>query len=240
MSRTSPTNRSSAEASAKAMRSDGAEARCRLLDAALTLFADKGFSKTSTREIALAAQTNIASISYYFGDKAGLYRAVFTDPRGQPPLLSDALDGLTLNLPDALAGLLRHFVEPLKQGHHHQQQCMKLHFREMLEPTGVWQEEIDSNIRPVHNALNDLLCRHLGVPAVDDDIRRLAFSITGLGIMLHVGGDVYAALRPELTNSPRALDVYLDRLLTYALAMVEAEARRRLAQAPQPPNDHQP
>lgn len=224
-----PAELSSPEASAKAMRSDGVEARKRLLDAALALFAEKGFAKTSTREIAQAAQTNIASISYYFGDKAGLYREVFADPRGNPPLPPEAIDAPALGLAQALGGMLRHFVEPLKQGHHRQQQCMKLHFREMLEPTGVWQQEIDHNIRPTHEALNQLLCRHLGVAEVDDDIRRLAFSLTGLGIMLHVAGDVYGALCPQLISSPPALDTYTDRLLTYALAMVEAEARRRAA-----------
>ena len=59
-------------------RSDGVQSRERLLMAAMRLFAEQGFAKTSTREIALAAGTNIASISYYFGDKAGLYRAAFT------------------------------------------------------------------------------------------------------------------------------------------------------------------
>ena len=52
-------------------RSDGAQSRERLLLAAMRLFAEQGFATTSTREIALAAGTNIASISYYFGDKAG-------------------------------------------------------------------------------------------------------------------------------------------------------------------------
>ena len=49
------------------------------------LFAQQGFAKTSTREIAEAAGTNIAAISYYFGDKAGLYRAVFFEPQGRRP-----------------------------------------------------------------------------------------------------------------------------------------------------------
>jgi AcrR family transcriptional regulator len=65
-------------------RADGAQSRERLLLAAMRLFAEQGFAKTSTREIALAAGTNIASISYYFGDKAGLYRAAFTEPAPHP------------------------------------------------------------------------------------------------------------------------------------------------------------
>ena len=116
---------------AKTLRSDGVEARNRLLDAALALFAEKGFAKTSTREIASAAQINSASISYYFGDKAGLYKAVFTDPRSNPNVPPEQIDDASQPLEWSLGNLMRSFVEPLKQGHL-VQQCMKLHFREML------------------------------------------------------------------------------------------------------------
>jgi len=210
----------------KHLRSDGQEARTRLLDAALGLFADKGFAKTSTREIAQAAQVNVASISYYFGDKAGLYRAVWNDPRCNPDCGFTDADISNQSLTDALRGMLRGFVEPLKQGEL-TQRSMKLHFREMLEPTGVWQQEIDNNIKPSHMALVSVLCRDLGVAEADDDIHRLCFCIAGLGMMLHVAGDVFTAIRPQLVASPEALDVYSDRLLTYALALVEAERQRR-------------
>ena len=99
----------------KPLRSDGFEARNRLLDAALTLFAEKGFAKTSTREIALAAQVNIASISYYFGDKAGLYRAVFADPRCNPSLPPDSIADAGFNLQLARQRLSGSFLAPLKR-----------------------------------------------------------------------------------------------------------------------------
>jgi AcrR family transcriptional regulator len=63
---------------ARKPRSDGEQSRERLLQAAMRLFGEQGFSKTSTREIAQAANANVAAISYYFGDKAGLYQACFT------------------------------------------------------------------------------------------------------------------------------------------------------------------
>lgn len=217
--------------SAKPTRSDGVEARNRLLDAALQLFAEQGFAKTSIREIALAAQANVASISYYFGDKAGLYRAVFSDPRTNPPLPPEALEGTDVTLEQAIRGLLSSFLEPLKQGHVTQQQYMKLCFREMLEPTGAWQQEIDTNIAPAHMALTRGLCRHVGLVEADDDIHRLAFTISSLGVMLHVGNDLYTQIRPGLVNTPQALDAYLDRLLSYALVLVDAEALRRGAKA---------
>jgi AcrR family transcriptional regulator len=213
-------------AATKPLRSDGVEARNRLLDAALGLFAEKGYAKTSTREIAQAAQANIASISYYFGDKAGLYRAVFTDPRSNicatPASMKDSGAGLQQSLQD----LMRTYVDPLKQGHL-MQQNMKLYFREMLEPTGLWQEEIDTNIKPTHQALVAALCRHLGLTRPDDDIHSLAFSIVGLGGLLHIGHDVITAIRPQLLASPAALDRYCDRLAAYAMDIVKGEERRR-------------
>ncbi|MDZ7891690.1 MAG: CerR family C-terminal domain-containing protein [Rhodoferax sp.] len=220
--------------SPKPTRSDGVEARNRLLDAALQLFAEQGFAKTSIREIAQAAQTNVASISYYFGDKAGLYRAVFSDPRTNPPVPPEALEGANVTLEEAIRGLLSSFLEPLKQGHIAQQRYMKLCFREMLEPTGAWQHEIDANIAPAHMALTRGLCRHVGLAEADDDIHRLAFTISGLGVMLHVGNDLYTQIRPGLVNTPQALDVYLHRLVSYALVLVDAEALRRGAKAPAP------
>ena len=210
----------------KGHRSDGVEARNRLLDAALVLFGEKGFAKTSTREIALAAQVNIASISYYFGDKAGLYRAVFIDPRCNPGSDFTLFDQPHMGLAQALRAMLIGFTEPLKQGHLIQA-CMKLHFREMLEPTGVWRDEIDCSIKPAHLALVRVLCRHMGVTEADDDIHRLAFSVAGLGMMLQIGSDVFAAIRPNLIASPEAIDHYADRLVDYALAMVAAETGRR-------------
>jgi AcrR family transcriptional regulator len=217
--------------SAKPKRSDGSQARNRLLDAALQLFAEQGFAKTSIREIALAAQANVASISYYFGDKAGLYRAVFSDPRTNPPLPPEALEGAEVSLEQAIRRLLASFLEPLKQGHVRQQQYLKLCFREMLEPTGAWQHEIDTDIAPTHLALTRRLSLHVGLAEADDDIHRLAFSISGLGVMLHVGNDLYTQIRPSLVNTPQTIDVYLDRLVSYALALVDAEALRRRAQA---------
>src|SRR5688572_10761783 len=79
-------------------RSDGAQSRERLLLAAMKLFAEQGFAKTSTREIALAAGTNIAAISYYFGDKAGLYRAAFIKqaPPGKQEIAEYTAEGATL------------------------------------------------------------------------------------------------------------------------------------------------
>jgi AcrR family transcriptional regulator len=211
----------------KPLRSDGTEARNRLLDAAMRLFAEHGFAKTSTRDIAEAAQVNISSISYYFGDKAGLYRAVFIDPRSNPDIDPTIFEDPNTPLVEVFKSLLGSMVGPLKVADL-MQCCAKLHFREMLEPTGVWLEEIDRVIKPAHTGLVRLLCSHLGV-AEDDDIHRLAFSITGLAVTLMVSGDPMKALRPSLLADAQAIDTYTERMAQYAMAMFHAERERRAA-----------
>ena len=67
--------------------------RARILNAATELFSEGGYEGTSTRALGAAAQANIATIAYHFGDKEGLYHAV----------LQRAYAGmLELDLPDAL------------------------------------------------------------------------------------------------------------------------------------------
>jgi AcrR family transcriptional regulator len=54
----------------------GADAREKLLEAALDAFGRDGFDGASTRDIARQAGVNLAAIPYHFGGKDGLHRAV--------------------------------------------------------------------------------------------------------------------------------------------------------------------
>ncbi|CAA2104302.1 putative HTH-type transcriptional regulator YttP [Variovorax paradoxus] len=220
---------SGSQAPRRAPRADGAEARHRLLHTALRLFAQKGFAKTSTREIAREAEVNISAISYYFGDKDGLYAATFCEPMG-----GDANDLVAAcnvpgqSLEETLRICMTSMIDPLKQGEI-VRQCIQLHMREMLEPTSRWAEELERDIKGPHRAIAELLCRHLKVDRADDDIHRLTFAITGLSMQLYVSQDFIEAIRPSLLRTPRAIDTWADRLTGYALALVEAEAARRRA-----------
>lgn len=204
----------------------GEDTRARLLVAAVRLFATQGYTRTSTRELAEAAGANIAAISYHFGDKAGLYRAAFVEGNGpsQPSIAAYTAPGLPLD--DALRAFFRELVEPLKQGDL-ARLCVKLHFREMLDPTGLWSDDASLGIAPLHEALLGVLARHAGLAQPDDDLRRLAICIAGLGVHLHVARDVVDVLAPTLNHGDDAWDVWIDRLAGFALAMVEADLARR-------------
>ena len=57
----------------------GEETRNRLLGAALDAFGNRGFALVTTREIVKAAGTTQPSLTYYFGNKEGLYLACAHD-----------------------------------------------------------------------------------------------------------------------------------------------------------------
>lgn len=202
-------------------------ARERLLVSGLRLFAQQGFAKTSTREIAQAAGVNVSAIRYYFGDKAGLYRAAFCEPLGEPHNEIGRL-AATDSLPEALEAFYRTFLAPLKLGEV-AQHCMRLHFREMVEPTGLWAQEVEQAIKPAHAGLVAMLVRHLGLRSADDEVHRLCFAIVGLGVHVVVGREVFQAIRPNLVATPAAIDRMVRRLADYAQALVEAERARRAA-----------
>lgn len=207
------------------------DARQRLLQAALRLFAAQGFAKTSTREIAESASANVAAISYYFGDKAGLYRAAFFgDQAGQPEdLIAFAAPGLSL--PTLLRAFYETFVAPLREGDL-MRLCMKLRFREMLEPTGLWDEEVARGIKPMHDALAQALAVHLGLDEPDLELQRLVVCLAGLGVHLHVGHDITRQIAPGLNEATDALQRWSDALVRYGLAMVKDEAARRGVRLP--------
>ena len=209
---------------------DGSQARDKLVREALRLFAEKGFERATTREICEAAGANVSAIRYYFGDKAGLYRAAFTEPLSDLPCATDMRRYAALPLGDGLSLFFREFLEALKRGEE-LRLVMKLHFREMIEPTGAWQQEIDAEIKPQHETMLGMLLRHLKLPRVDDDLQRLAFAIIGMGVQFYVGQDVVGLISPTLLDSPTAVDLLAERLAGYAQSMIDGEALRRAAEA---------
>ncbi len=94
--------------------------RERVLDAAIALFADRGFDAVSVREIALAAGANIASIGYYFGSKENLVCEAFASI--VRPINAERLRFLDLALgasppseAPTLDDILRAFIAPVVQ-----------------------------------------------------------------------------------------------------------------------------
>jgi TetR/AcrR family transcriptional regulator, regulator of cefoperazone and chloramphenicol sensitivity len=223
-------------------------ARSRILSTALRLFAEQGFKKTSIRDIAKYSEANIASVSYYFGDKEGLYRAAFTEPLeacGMQGPESGAMAtamreitkhgaelGVRVDLPllEVFQIFYATFLAPLTRGEE-MKYVMKLHFREMLEPTGLWNEVIEHEIEPDHQLMLKVLLKELGLKKVDIDVQRLALALVGMGVHYFVAQDVIAKIAPTVLSSSKGIEQLADRLAVYAIGMVAAEKQRRLGEA---------
>lgn len=96
--------------------------RARLLAEATRRFARVGYEKTSTREVAAAADCNASLIAYYFGGKEGLYKAMLSakveavHARFPPGILDPAGLGLDrAGFREAMRGLIALNVAALNE-----------------------------------------------------------------------------------------------------------------------------
>lgn len=213
----------------------GARARQRLLAEASRLFAEKGYVKASTREICQAAQLNVAAIHYHFGGKDGLYREVLLAPIRAIAARLAGFDDPALALPDALRRLLGAFLPDAGgAGGGPDAEAMRLHLREMVEPSPGYAELIGASVRPQHEALAALLARHIGLPAPDDDVHRLAFALVAMAQDYAMSREFMLALAPRLLAGPESMRQVLDRLVDWGCALVEHERRRRASAGQDP------
>ena len=86
----------------------------KILDAAESLFADKGFNGTSLREITSQAEVNLAAVNYHFGSKKELIKAVMSRYMNElSPRLEAALTQICEKESPSLIEVFSAFIDPL-------------------------------------------------------------------------------------------------------------------------------
>ena len=166
-----------------------------LIAAALKLFGAKGFAATSTREIAAAAGTNIASIAYHFGNKDGLHRACAQEVMRRmaaaagPGLPEDDLSPECAVA--AMEGLIRAMAEFLLT-RREAEDVVPFMLREMTENGPVLQDLYDSMIAPTHARLCRLWSVATGQPPDTDSTRLRVFSLVGPLLYFRIGRPIVA------------------------------------------------
>jgi len=213
-------------------------ARTRLLLEAGRIFSEKGYAAASTREICGAAGLNVAAIHYHFGGKDGLYREVLLGPIRELASRFDAFDDPALPLREALRRMLGAFVGVVAEGAAdgpgcgagaaHATQGLRLHLREMVEPSPVYAATVAQHIVPHHQAMARMLARHIGLGEADDDVHRLVFALVAMAHDYCMSRQFMNLLAPGLLDRPDALTRALDRLVDWGLALVEHERMRRI------------
>lgn len=192
----------------------------RLLEAAGGIFARDGFHGATVRDICAAADANVAAVNYHFGDKAGLYRAVFDFSfdcacAGTPP---DPTLPAEERLQAWIGAFLHRILDRGKPAWHGQ-----LMAREMSEPTDVLDAVVETHIRPNMDHLAAIVRELLPrlTPAAQ---RRVTFSVVGQCVFYHHCRPIFSRLHPDWKPTPDEVDAIAEHLSRFCLAGIRALA----------------
>lgn len=206
------------------------DARERLLVAAAEIFADKGYDQASTREICRVAGVNVASIHYYFGDKASLYREVFRLPQDVMRLPGELLDP-AVPLRTALNAWYRHLLG-LAQSNEEMNRIRLLFLREQIQPSGIVDSSRSELLKPYHEHMTAFLCRGLGIDRADSELHLLSCNLAGLAMVLLIERAAIQRLVPGLLDTTEQINRTADRLTDTAMILIDHERARRASERP--------
>lgn len=197
----------------------------RLLDAAAEAFAEKGFDAASVRDITQKAGTNVAAISYHFGDKAGIYRAVLTHNLEQVDPDLEALSDSGV----ALEKRLRVFFNSLFDGLTSRGgACLfRILRREELTPSGALGSTLGHVLKPRHDALVSALAREVDGASAEVAHRLAKTLIDGVKGYIR-DRELLSVLSPEVFGRADWQPAAVTSLVEQALDLI-AGARNRAA-----------
>ncbi len=190
--------------------SGGDDARSRLLAAAGSVFARRGFDRATVREICREAKVNVASVGYYFGDKMGLYRQVIRQihelrERKFPAPAEGDTDPARM-LHSIIRTLLSRMMACDSRGWESQ-----LMMREMMQPTAIFGELVQESFRPLFERLVEIFRLVVTAQSVEQDgeiatgdalvqrheLEQFALSVVGQCLYYRIGAGVVQILVPE-------------------------------------------
>lgn len=135
--------------------------RDRLLAAAMALFAERGFEKTTMVAISERAGANIAAVNYHFGDKQALYvdalRAAFAEAKASFPVGLAEVDATPeQHLKHHIAAMISQIFCPAEAGF-----LCRMVAKEFAEPTFavdmIFSELIEQNRAHMWSAVTGIL-----------------------------------------------------------------------------------
>lgn len=195
------------------------DTRTRILNAAGPVFAEKGFADATIRDICQAAEVNVASVNYHFGDKEQLYVEAVKQ--------AHELKIRQVNLPDwsaetTPAEKLRDFVRTLitrMMGAQAAPWQTQLMMREVLHPTAACNVLVKDYFRPDFNILLSILDEVLPKQTPAFKRHQIGFSILGQCLHYRVAGDVVALIidERELADHYR-VEQLADHIIEFSMA----------------------
>lgn len=205
---------------------DGTNTRQRLLEIGGQIFAEKGFDRTTSKEITERADTNSAAVNYYFEGIEGLYAAVLEEAASM--LISSAdMEAAVAEQQNAKAKLeafLRLFIDVLTSPASSSWRLRVL-VREFASPTFVDHASHEKSRLEKMNLLKGIVSELMGLPENHPSVGRGCISIMGPCFMLMIcdRATLKHAL-PQLGLQTDDASTLIDHMVRFALAGLAAVA----------------
>ena len=201
-------------------REDGRETRRRLLNAACEIFAEKGYRNAKVVEICERARANVASVNYYFGNKASLYAETwrYTFQQFEKRIFWESEDGSPQErLRAHILTLMKNFNLKGKMGY-----FIRLYLMEIANPTGLIQDAWRELIAPKRKKLHDIIRELIGPDTDEQSVLFCELSIASqcriLLTIKHI--DLEYLLGQPL--EPELIQRLADHIVEFSLAGIHA------------------
>jgi AcrR family transcriptional regulator len=200
-----------------------ADTRARLLEAAVEVFAEEGFRGATIQRICKLAGANIAAAHYHFGDKEGLYAAVFEyaerHAAERTPAESAEGAGPEERLRVHVRWFLSRLLDPGKPAW-----IPRLLARELIDPTPALDGLVRRRMRANHDQLADIIRAILGSDATEEAVRLCTLSVISQCVFYKNSAAVVSRLYPEIVPS-REVERLADHVSRFSLAAMHGLAR---------------
>jgi len=200
------------------------DARQRLLDAAGQVFAEKGYSGATIREICDRAGANVASVNYYFGDKEGIYRSVFEYAHGRvhDHLVQSVAEHADSPPEARLTMFVRAHLWSMLGTEGPPAWFSTLITREMIDPTHLQHDLVESELRPRSDMLLGIIRELLGPNATEDQVRHCELSVIGQSVFYKLARPFIEILHPEQGYDEADIEAMADHVASFSLAGIAA------------------
>ncbi len=197
--------------------------------AAVGVFAEYGYEKTTIREICGRAGANVALVNYHFGDKMELYLEVIRhaiDASAKMEIVNKALEE-NADPCDALRQIIRGVIERFSETSSRYGPQFGLHLRllvkEAAQPTPALSRVIDETLRPLYDRLRSLIGRILSLSIDHQTTRLCTHSVMGQVAHYALARPLIEHLWPEMQMTPGQRRMVADHVADFSLAYLRAQ-----------------
>jgi TetR/AcrR family transcriptional regulator, regulator of cefoperazone and chloramphenicol sensitivity len=198
------------------------ETRGRLIDASARLFAERGFSKVTVREICRRARANVAAVNYHFGGKQGLYDEIVNAAIRTMQQTTDEIRKAGAGQPpeEQLAIFIRIFLSRVME--HRDGWIHQLMTREFSDPTPALDRVIKNVVRPRMDYLAGVIAQLL---RCRPDELRVQYSVMSVQVQCLALLNERAARFQPFTLTPLRIEALVEHITTFSVAGIRALRR---------------